>query len=129
METLDYTVQVSKPFDKTVAIILARIEKKGFRVLHVHDVRETLSGKGFVFEPMKIIEFCNARYASQVLAKDKKASLMLPCRITVFEDKGTTYVSAFRARIMTSLYPQAGLRAIAEEVDQAILSIVRGANK
>jgi len=42
-------------------------------VLHIHDVQATLAAKGFETEPMKIVEVCSARYASQVLALAKEA--------------------------------------------------------
>ena len=84
MEKFDYTVETAKSVDEAVKVIEAKAQEKGFRVLYIHDVQATLAAKGFHIEPMKIIEVCNAGYASQVLAKDKKISLMLPCPISVF---------------------------------------------
>ncbi len=63
------TVTTNKPFDEAVAAIEKKAVEKGFRVLHTHDVAATLTEKGFPREPLKIIEICNAKYASQVLNK------------------------------------------------------------
>ena len=38
-----------------------------------------LAEKGFPRAPLKIIEICNAKYASQVLNEDVRIFLMLPC--------------------------------------------------
>ena len=124
MEKFDYTVETTKNVDEAVAAIETTAQEKGFRVLYVHDVQETLSAKGFDIESMKIIEVCNARYASQVLAKDKKISLMLPCPISVFVEQGKTFISAFKPRVLSDFYPGLGIEDIANEVEKIVISLV-----
>ncbi len=124
MEKFDYTVETTKSVDETVAAIEAKAQEKGFRVLHVHDVQATLAAKGFEIEPMKIVEVCNAKFASQVLAKDKKISLMLPCPISVFVEAGKTYISALKPRIIADYYPQANIEETATEVERIVLELV-----
>lgn len=99
-----------------MAAIEITAQEKGFRVLYIHDMQATLAAKGFTTEPMKIIEICNARFASQVLAKDKKFSLMLPCPISVFVEQGKTFISALKPRVLSDYYPGEGIEEIAEEV-------------
>jgi len=120
----DYTVETNKSFDEAVSAIEAKSKEKGFGVLHIHDVKATLASKGFDREPLKIIEICNAKYASQVLAKDIKISLMLPCPISVYVENGRTYISTLRPRVIADFYPEAEITSIAEEVDEIVLSIV-----
>jgi len=124
MGKFDYTVETKKGFDEAVAAIEAKSKEKGFGVLHIHDVKATLASKGFDREPLKIIEICNAKYASQVLAKDIKISLMLPCPISVYVENDKTYISTLRPKIISDFYPQADIKDIAEEVDRIVLSIV-----
>lgn len=127
MEKFDYTVETTKNVDEAVAAIEAKAQDKGFRVLYIHDVQATLSAKGFDIESMKIIEVCNARYASQVLAKDKNISLMLPCPISVFVEQGKTFISAFKPRVLTDLYPGEGFEEIAGELEKIVISLVEEA--
>ena len=124
MERFDYTVETRKSFDEAVSAIEAKSKEKGFGVLHIHDVKATLASKGFESVPLKIIEICNAKYASQVLAKDIKISLMLPCPISVYEEGGKTYISTLRPLVISDFYPQADIKDIAEDVDRIVLSIV-----
>jgi len=124
MEKFDYTVETTKSVDEAVAAIEVKAAEKGFRVLHVHDVQATLAAKGFEIEPMKIVEVCNAKFASQVLAKDKKISLMLPCPISVFVEAGKTYISALKPRVLSDYYPDIGIDEIAVEVEKVIISLV-----
>ena len=124
MEKFDYTVETTKSVDEAVTAIETKAQEKGFRVLHLHDVQATLAAKGFHIEPMKIVEVCNAGYASQVLAKDKKISLMLPCPISVFLEAGKTYISALKPRAIADFYPNANVESIAAEVERIVLNLV-----
>lgn len=127
MDAMDFTVETTKSVDEAVAAIEAKAAEKGFRVLHIHDVQATLAAKGFTIEPLKIIEVCNARFANQVLALDKKISLMLPCPISVFLDGGKTYISALKPSTIADLYPDKGVGEVANEVERVILSMVNEA--
>jgi len=124
MEKFDYTVETSKSFDEAVTAVETKSKEKGFGVLHIHDVKATLAAKGFDREPLKIIEICNPRYASEVLKKDVKISLMLPCPISIYVQSGKTYISTLRPRVISDFYPQADIKAMADEVDRIVLSIV-----
>ena len=124
MEKFDYTVQTTKDFDQAVNAIEAKAKEKGFGVLHVHDVKAIFAGKGIERESLKIIEICNAKYASHVLAKDVKISLMLPCPICVYVEGGKTFISTFKPRMIAEFYPKADIKAIADEVDEIVLSIL-----
>jgi uncharacterized protein (DUF302 family) len=124
MEQMDYTIVTTKDIDEAVAAIETKSKDKGFSVLHVHDVSGTLAAKGFAREPLKIVEICNAKYASQVLAKDIRISLMLPCPISVYVKEGKTYISTLRPRAIADFYPEADIKGLAEEVDAVVLSIV-----
>ena len=124
MEKFDYTVETSKSVDEAVAAIGITAQEKGFRVLYIHDVQATLAAKGFDIEPMKIIEICNARFAHQVLAKDKKIALMLPCPISVFVEQGKTFISAFKPRVLADYFPTVGIEEIAGEVEKIVVSLV-----
>ncbi len=124
MDKFDYTVETTKSVDEAVTAIESKAQEKGFRVLHIHDVKATLAAKGFEIEPMKIVEICNAGFASRVLAKDKKISLMLPCPISVFVEAGKTYISALKPRVIADYYPNANVESIATEVERIVLELV-----
>ncbi len=83
-----------------------------------------MAEKGFPREPLKIIEICNAKYASQVLDKDVKISLMLPCPISVYVERGMTHISTLLPSSIAEFFPQAGIEALASEVESVVLKIV-----
>lgn len=127
MKAFERTFATDKSFEAAVAAIEKKAAAKGFRVLHTHDVAATLAEKGFPHEPLKIIELCNAKYASQVLNKDVKISLMLPCPISVYVQGGKTYVSTFLPTSIAEFFPNAGIEGLAKEVEDIVLRIVEEA--
>lgn len=127
MKKFEHTVTTEKSFDETVATIEKKSAEKGFRVLHTHDVAATLREKGFPREPLKIIEICNAKYASQVLNKDVKISLMLPCPISVYVQEGKTHVSTLLPSAIPEFYPDAHIERLADEVEAIVLQIIEEA--
>lgn len=124
MQDFEYTVTSSKAFDQAVSAVEAKAAEKGFRVLYTHDVAATLAEKGFPREPLKIVEICNARYASEVLKKDPKISLMLPCPISVFAEGGSTHISTLLPSVISQFYPDAGIEGAATEVERIVRAIV-----
>ncbi len=124
MEKFDYTVETTKALEEAVEAVVAASKQNGFGVLHIHDVQATLAAKGFFREPMKIVEICNAKFASEVLEKDIMTSLMLPCPISVYSLRGKTFISTLRPKVMVDFYPEAGIGGIAEEVEAIVVRIV-----
>jgi uncharacterized protein (DUF302 family) len=126
-ESFEITVESDRTFDDAVWAVQEATAAKGFRVLHVHDVTATLAEKGFVREPMKIVEVCNAKYADEVLAADAKVALMLPCRIVVWTENESTWVSTVKPSVIATFFPDAGIEAVAAEVEAILSDIVAAA--
>ena len=124
MKNFQYTVNSNRSFDAAVNAIERKTAEKGFRVLHTHDVAGTLAEKGFVREPLKIIEICNARYANEALNKDVSVALMLPCPIAVYSKEGKTVICTMRPSALAEFYPQSGIEAIATQVENVVLEII-----
>ena len=127
MQPFEKTVITEKTFDQAVAAVEKKAAEKGFRVLHTHDVAATLAEKGFPQSPLKIIEICNAKYASQVLNKDVRISLMLPCPISVFIQQDKTHISTLLPSSISQFFPEAGIDQLAAEVEAIVLQIVEEA--
>ena len=123
----DYTVETAKSFDSAVKDVEEKIAEAGMRVLYVHDVQKTLSEKGFEREPFKIVEFCNAKYASEFLNADIKIGLCMPCKINVYVKDGQTFISGMRPIILPQFFPNTDLGAKPEEIDRIIRNIIDNA--
>jgi uncharacterized protein (DUF302 family) len=127
MKKFEYTVETQKRFEQAVEAVQQRAAAKGFRVLAAHDVAATLAEKGFAREPLTIVEVCNARYANEVLRRDVRTALMLPCPITVYVAAGKTLISTLLPTAIVEFYPEAGIEDVAREVEKIVVEIVNEA--
>ena len=71
VEDFAYVVDTRKNFEETVVSVLRSIEKKGWSIFNIYDLKERLAAKGFEHERMKIIEICSAKYADRFIKKNK----------------------------------------------------------
>lgn len=121
---LDYTQKTKKNFDEIVARIEELTAEKQFRVLHIHNVQQTLEEKGLERGPFKIIEICNAKFAHRALGATPDVGLFLPCKINVYTKGGETIISAMNPRMISEFFDNPELKGLAEEVDKIVRSIV-----
>lgn len=121
---LDYTVTTQKSHADAVQAVIKATEAHGFRVQFVHDVRQTLAEKGFDREPLTIVEMCNAKFASEVLAADPKIGLMLPCPIMVYTEDGGTLISTMRPSLIGGFFPEADITSVAEQVEGILIAVI-----
>lgn len=121
-----YIVPTSKTFNQASTDLEAAVLRHGFGVLHVHDLGATLRSKGMAFEEeCKVFEVCNPAQAAKVLLVDMRLNMALPCRISVFTEKGVTRIGLIRPLpMLTALSQDATLLHIAEEVEEKILQMV-----
>lgn len=127
MKSFLYTVDTTKSFQETVEAVEAQVVEKNFRVVNSYDVAATLAEQGYPRGPLKIIEVCNARFASEALEKDINVALMLPCPISVYREGGKTFISTMRPSALAAFSPGSGLEEIATEVERVVLEIIEGA--
>jgi uncharacterized protein (DUF302 family) len=124
MKSFLHTVDTEKSFEAAVEAVEVKVAENNFRVLNTYDVAATLTEQGFPRSPLKIVEVCNARYASEALEKDINVALMLPCPIAVYTEGGKTFISTMRPSALVALCPTSGLEQIAAEVERVVLQIV-----
>lgn len=121
-----YLVESSKIFEQAAADLDAAVKRNGFGVLHVHDIGNTLRGKGVSFEPqVRIFEVCNPGQAAKVMAADLKLNMALPCRISVYTEGGKTHIGMIKpSGILSSLSQDATLAAVAREVEAQTIHMI-----
>ncbi len=121
-----YIVETDKSFDQASADLDSAVKRHGFGVLHVHDLGSTLRSKGIAFEEQcKVFEVCNPAQAAKVLSTDMRLNMALPCRISVFTDKGKTQIGLIRpAQMLSALSQEAELVQVSEEVETKTIQMV-----
>ena len=121
-----YIVETDKSFDQASTDLAAAVARHGFGVLHVHDLGGTLRGKGMAFdEECKVFEVCNPGQAAKVLSTDMRLNMALPCRISVFTDKGQTKIGLIKpVPMLSTLSQDAALVQVAQEVEEKTIQMV-----
>jgi len=121
-----YIVESNKSFEQAAEDLDAAVKRNKFGVLHVHDIGNTLRGKGVEFvNQCRVFEVCNPMQASKVMATDMRLNMALPCRISVYTEAGKTFIGMIKpSGILASLSQDPSLAIVAREVeDQTILMI------
>jgi len=121
-----YIVETDKSFDQSSADLDAAVKNQGFGVLHVHDLGSTLRSKGIEFaEQCKVFEVCNPAQAAKVLSTDMRLNMALPCRISVFTDKGKTKIGLIKpVQMLSALSQEPALVKVSEEVEAKVIKMV-----
>ena len=121
-----YIVETEKSFTQASTDLDSAVKRLGFGVLHVHDLGATLRSKGIAFdEECKIFEVCNPAQAAKVLATDMRLNMALPCRISVFTEKGTTKIGLIKpVQMLSALSQDAALVEVAKEVEEKTIQMV-----
>jgi len=114
-----YIVESNKTFEQASTDLEAAVKRNEFGVLHIHDLGNTLRGKGIAFtEQCKVFEVCNPGQASKVLSTDMNLNMALPCRISVYTEQGKTKIGMIKpVPMLAALSKDATLVKVAQEVE------------
>lgn len=121
-----YIVESNKSFDAASTDLEAAVTRHDFGVLHIHDLGSTLRSKGIDFdEQCRVFEVCNPKQAAKVLATDMRLNMALPCRISVFTEKGKTRIGLIEpVQMLSSLSEDPALVQVAKEVEEKTILMV-----
>ena len=121
-----YIVETAKAFSQASTDLASAVVRNGFGVLHVHDLGTTLRGKGIAFdEECRVFEVCNPAQAAKVLSADMHLNMALPCRISVFTEKGTTKIGLIKPiQMLSALSKDAAIAHVAKEVEEQTIRMV-----
>ncbi len=121
-----YIVKTKKSFNQASTDLESAVIRHGFGVLHIHDLGTTLRSKGITFdEECRIFEVCNPGQAAKVLSTDMRLNLALPCRISVFTEKGETKIGTIKpVQMLSALSQDVALAQVAKEVEEKTIQMV-----
>jgi uncharacterized protein (DUF302 family) len=124
-----YIVETAKTVEQAAADLEQAVKSQGFGVLYVHDLGATLRAKGVDFaEECQVFEVCNPQQAAKVMAADMRLNMALPCRISVFSEKGTTKIGLIKpVPMLMGLVDNDELTQVAQAVEAKIIAMVDGA--
>ena len=120
-----HIVESRKPLDQVAKDLEAAVARHKFGVLGVHDLKSKMADKGVAFDrECRVFEVCNPLQAKKVLEANLEISTALPCRISVYEERGTVRLATIKPTAMLDLFATPGLKEVAREVETALEAIM-----
>ncbi|MGV8145211.1 MAG: DUF302 domain-containing protein [Alkaliphilus sp.] len=95
--------QSNYDFDASVEKFEQAVKENGWKVVVIHDMKETLAGFGHDVMEVKIFELCSSRHSVRILELDDEriVSSLMPCRVAIYKkSNGNTYVSRMNSKLM-----------------------------
>jgi len=74
-----------------------------------------------------IFEVCQPQQPKKVLEENMSVSIALPCRISVYEKGGKTFLATLKPTTMLAVFDTPQLEGVALEVEDTILKIMKEA--
>jgi uncharacterized protein (DUF302 family) len=121
-----YVVDTNKTFEQASSDLETSVDSLGFKVLHIHDLGQTLRGKGIDFpEQCRVFEVCNPVQAAKVLSADMRLNMALPCRISVYSEGGSVKIGLIKpVQMLSTLSQDPALLEVAREVEEKTMEMV-----
>ncbi len=121
-------IQTDQSVPEAAASLEAAVKANQFGVMHIHDLKATMLKKGVEFSNQCLIfEICQPQQAKKVLDENMSVSTALPCRISVYEEGGKTFLSTLKPTILLAMFEVPQLEEVAREVEDTILKIMNEA--
>lgn len=119
------TIPTAKTVNQTAAALQEAVKAHDFGVLHVHNLKETLEKKGVgLAQECLIFEVCQPRQAKRVLEENMSVSTVLPCRVSVYEQGGKTFLTTLAPTELIGMLNAPELIGVAREVEDSMVNIM-----
>jgi len=121
-------VLTDKTVTETATALQAAVQANHFGVMQVHNLKETMEKKGVEFaRECLIFEVCQPQQAKKVLDQDMSVSTALPCRISIYEERGKTILVTLKPTTLLAMFNTPQLKGVAQEVEDTLVKIMREA--
>lgn len=118
-------LNTGKTVEAAAEALQIAVEANHFGVMQVHDLAETMRKKGVEFaHECLIFEVCQPQQAKRVLDGCMSLSTALPCRISIYEEGGKTFVATLKPTTLLAMFNTPQLDDVAQEVEDTILKIM-----
>lgn len=128
MENIKYEVETKKSFEEALESVIKSLEEQKFGVLWKLNFKDKLKEKGIEFENnFMILEVCNPHKAKEVLSKHLDVGYFLPCKLVVYEEKGTVKIGMISPDKLIGLLNHEDLSETAKEVQKIMVAAINNA--
>lgn len=117
-----YTKEVPMNVKDAVSAVEAALKEESFGVLWNLDLAAKLQDKGLDFnEEVVVLEVCNPHEAKKVLEESMLVSYFLPCKVTVYTEKGTTKIGMAKPSKLIEMVDNDELKRLASDIENRLI--------
>lgn len=126
---MKYIVETNKSIEQATEDLIQSVTDHQFGVLHIHNLKETLHNKGVEFSSeCRVLEVCNPHRAKDIMDADINLNLVLPCRISVYQEDEKTLIGMIKPKsLVLHLTDSTSLISLVEDVEETLFSIINKA--
>ena len=117
-EPLTITYESGEPLEVVIENIKRAAQGKNFRLIRVQTLDDGFVEKDKESNKEVIIYFCNFEFLNEALAVDSRVGMFLPCRVTVYERDGKTFVTSINPKRLSSLFNNNELDRLCDQMYQ-----------
>lgn len=122
---MTYAKESSHTPDEVDLRLREAAQRHKFGVLNVQDLRATLKSKGIdLGSECRVYDVCNPQAATKALRNEMTASVVLPCRISVFTEGATTKIATVRPTDLLQATGIKGVGDLATEIEREVVAII-----
>jgi uncharacterized protein (DUF302 family) len=120
--------------EAALAQVRSAFALEGFGALAEIDLRGTLEAKlDKAMAPLWLLDFCNPSLADRALAISRKAALLMPCKVAIWQEGRDAVVAALRPVIASAVTGLDELQPIGLEaerhLERALIRLATGASE
>jgi uncharacterized protein (DUF302 family) len=120
-----YTVETEKTIEEAILALEASLKEEKFGILWQFDIKDKLQEKGLAFnQAYRVLEVCNPHEAQRVLTQNQLVGYFLPCKIVVYDNKGTTTIGMPKPSQLIKMVDEETLMELALEVENKLISCI-----
>ncbi|MHB1867512.1 MAG: DUF302 domain-containing protein [Nitrososphaerales archaeon] len=118
---IDYTIEAGGKVEETVDRLIKEFSSRGFGVLSNINVQKIIKEKlKEDIDSYVILDVCSPKHAKKAIDAHKGVGLILPCKVTVFQDHGKVWVSLYKPTEAINLLGYEDLNSLAAQVEDEL---------
>jgi len=124
---MKYILETKKTIEQASEDLVKIVSEHKFGVLHIHNIKETLNNKGVEYDnECRVFEVCNPHKAKEIMNIDMCLNLVLPCRVSVYEENGKVLIGMIKPKsLLIQLSNDKALIPVAQEVEDTMIKIIQ----
>lgn len=121
-----YEMKTDKNIEEAIESLEEELKKHHFGVLWQLNFKDKLAEKGLkLAEDFVVLEVCNPKEAKKALEINSSVGYVLPCKMVVRKEDGQSYIGMTNPEVLISLFDQAELDQLAEEVGESLKKAIQ----